>query len=195
MSRVLKVPRKRFLRLTGPKAGGFLSLTGLSGRGLWWRLRRKFYNAACRRQNRKTAPAASVGRFIRKSFYVQARDQLRPTWRPSAESPHEKCNPFGADAPPFPRRGNFSCRLTLGLISTTKYHAAKISPSGGDVAAGDRRGAFPSGASPVVKVFTAIGSASLETSPLCGRNPSFGAKHTNDRTRAPKAPEPSCCRE
>ena len=28
-------------------------------------------------------------------------------------------------------------------MSTTKYHAAKISPSGGDVAAGDRRGAFP----------------------------------------------------
>ena len=43
----------------------------------------------------------------------------------------------------FPRRGNFSCRLALGLMSTTKYHAAKISPSGGDVAAGDRRGAFP----------------------------------------------------
>ena len=28
-------------------------------------------------------------------------------------------------------------------MSTTRYHAAKISPSGGDVAAGDRRGAFP----------------------------------------------------
>ena len=28
-------------------------------------------------------------------------------------------------------------------MSTTKYHAAKISSSGGDVAAGDRRGAFP----------------------------------------------------
>ena len=28
-------------------------------------------------------------------------------------------------------------------MSTTKYHAAKIFPSGGDVAAGDRRGAFP----------------------------------------------------
>ena len=28
-------------------------------------------------------------------------------------------------------------------MSTTKYHAAKISPSGGDVAAGNRRGAFP----------------------------------------------------
>ena len=39
-----------------------------------------------------------------------------------------KCTPFGADAPPFPRRGNFSCRLALGLMSTTKYHAAKISP-------------------------------------------------------------------
>ena len=54
-----------------------------------------------------------------------------------------KYTPFGANAPPFPRRGNFSCRLALGLMSTTKYHAAKISPPGGDVVAGDRRGAFP----------------------------------------------------
>ena len=58
-------------------------------------------------------------------------------------APDGNAPPFGADAPPFPRRGNFSCRLALGLMSTTKYHAAKISPSGGDVAAGDRRGAFP----------------------------------------------------
>ena len=58
-------------------------------------------------------------------------------------APDGNAPPFGADAPPFPRRGNFSCRLALGLMSTTKYHAAKISPFGGDVAAGDRRGAFP----------------------------------------------------
>ena len=37
-----------------------------------------------------------------------------------------------------PSVSNFSLPL-----HTTKYHAAKISPSGGDVAAGDRRGAFP----------------------------------------------------
>ena len=58
-------------------------------------------------------------------------------------APDGNAPPFGADAPPFPRRGNFSCCLALGLMSTTKYHAAKISPSGGDVAVGDRRGAFP----------------------------------------------------
>jgi len=40
----------------------------------------------------------------------------------------------------------------------------KSSPSGGKVVRQHQKGAFPSGASPVVKVFTAIGSASLETS-------------------------------
>ena len=40
----------------------------------------------------------------------------------------------------------------------------KSSPSGERWCVSTKRGAFPSGASPVVKVFTAIGSASLETS-------------------------------
>ena len=40
--------------------------------------------------------ASSVGRFIGRSFCVQAKDKLRPTWRPSAESPQQKCTPFGA---------------------------------------------------------------------------------------------------
>ncbi len=43
-----------------------------------------------------------------------------------------KCTPFGANAPPFPRWGNSSLRFP------------RISPSGGDAAAGGRRGAFPS---------------------------------------------------
>ena len=40
--------------------------------------------------------ASSVGRFIGRSFCVQAKDKLRPTWRPSAGSPQQKCTPFGA---------------------------------------------------------------------------------------------------
>ena len=44
----------------------------------------------------------------------------------------------------FPRRGKSSCHSSFVLIRNSKIRAAKISPSGGDVAAGDRRGAFPS---------------------------------------------------
>ena len=38
--------------------------------------------------------ASSVGRFIGRSFCVQAKDKLRPTWRPSAGSPQQKCTPI-----------------------------------------------------------------------------------------------------
>ena len=44
----------------------------------------------------------------------------------------------------FPRRGKSPCHSSFVLIRNSKIRAAKISPSGGDVAAGDRRGAFPS---------------------------------------------------
>ena len=40
--------------------------------------------------------AVSVGRFIGRSFCVQAKDKLRPTWRPSAGSPQQKCTPIPA---------------------------------------------------------------------------------------------------
>ena len=52
-------------------------------------------------------------------------------------------HPFWCYAPPFPRRGNFTCRSAFTLTSSSKYSVAKISPYRGDVAAGDRRGAFP----------------------------------------------------
>ena len=39
------VQGERFLGLTGPRPGGFLSLTAQWARGLWWRLRRRL----CRR--------------------------------------------------------------------------------------------------------------------------------------------------
>ena len=37
-----------------------------------------------------------------------------------------KCTPFGANAPPFPRRGNFACYSASGLISSPKYSGAGI---------------------------------------------------------------------
>ena len=43
----LQAQKRRFLRWTGPMGRRVLKFDGLSGRGLWWRLRRKFYNAAC----------------------------------------------------------------------------------------------------------------------------------------------------
>ena len=42
MARVQRVCRKRFLGLTGPMGRRVLKFDGLSGRGLWWRLRRRF---------------------------------------------------------------------------------------------------------------------------------------------------------
>ena len=70
-----------------------------------------------------------------------------------------KCTPFGANAPPFPRRGNFALLLASEFISISKLSAARISPSGGDVAAGDRRGAFPARRRRGCLVFAARGSA------------------------------------
>ena len=43
----------------------------------------------------------------------------------------------------FPRRGKFALLSASEFISISKHSAARISPSGGDVAAGNRRGAFP----------------------------------------------------
>ena len=70
-----------------------------------------------------------------------------------------KCTPFGANAPPFPRRGNFALLSASEFISISKRSAARISPSGGDVAAGDRRGAFPARRRRGCLVFAARGSA------------------------------------
>ena len=76
-------------------------------------------------------------RFAAMSFIIPLRGKAKqpPCGR-------RKCTPFGA-AHHFPRRGKFTLRSTFTLISSSKYSVAKISPSGGDVATGDRRGAFP----------------------------------------------------
>ena len=50
-----------------------------------------------------------------------------------------KCTPIPASQD-FPRRGKFALLSASEFISISKHSAARISPSGGDVAAGDRRG-------------------------------------------------------
>ena len=55
-----------------------------------------------------------------------------------------KCTPLGANAPPFPPVGGTLLYASLcANLSCSLHSAARISPSGGDAAAGGRRGAFP----------------------------------------------------
>ena len=69
-----------------------------------------------------------------------------------------KCTPFGAEHH-FPRRGKFALLSAFEFISISKHSAARISPSGGDVAAGGDRGAFPARRRRGCMVFAARGSA------------------------------------
>jgi len=84
--------------------------------------------------------SSSVGRFIGRSFCVQAKDKLRPTWRPSAGSPQQKCTLLVPLC-------NEQLKLTQG------ESIEQTSPSGGSTAAGGDRGAFPSGHRPGLTVF------------------------------------------
>ena len=68
---------------------------------------------------------------------------LRPEENKQTSLRSRKCTPFGASAPPFPRRGNFALRSAFGPISILRRSAAKTSPSGGGAVG--RRGAFPTG--------------------------------------------------
>jgi hypothetical protein len=86
--------------------------------------------------------SSSVGRFIGRSFCVQAKDKLRPTWRPSAGSPQQKCTLLVPLC-------NEQLKLTQG------ESIEQTSPSGGSTAAGGDRGAFPSGRRPGLPVFPA----------------------------------------
>ena len=76
-----------------------------------------FYTVRKRRQDNiskeKAAPPQEVERLMRLVLDVK---------RGVLERIQDTRLILGADAPPFPRRGNFSCRLALGLMSTTKYH-------------------------------------------------------------------------
>ena len=75
-----------------------------------------------------------------------------------------KCTPIPASQG-FPRMGKSSCHSSFVLIRNSKIRAAKISPSGGDVAAGDRRGAFPSRRRRGFTVFPAA-AGGFKNSPL-----------------------------
>ena len=73
--------------------------------------------------------------------------------------------PFWCCAPPFPRRGNFTLRSVLELISTPMESAAKTSPSGEGAAEGGRRGAFPTPAGRLYG-FIQTGGAAAHHHPL-----------------------------
>ena len=81
------------------------------------------------------------------SLWQQRRENhttgLRPEENKQTSLRSRKCTPFGASAPPFPRRGNFALRSAFGPISILRRSAAKTSPSGGGAVG--RRGAFPTG--------------------------------------------------
>ncbi len=125
-----------------PAAGGFLGLTAasplrvvVSPRGAASRPRFKGFRRLWWRPSGAIIMAASRP----KTFTTGLRPMANHTTAPTARW---KCTPFGA-AHHFPRRGKFSCRSAFEFISNSRYSAARISPSGGDVAVGDRRGAFP----------------------------------------------------
>ena len=124
----------RVLKIDGAFAPRVLKIdTALGREGCGGRLRCQFvenHTTGLRPwENRPTAPLASVGRFIGKSFYVQAKDQLRPTWRPSAGSPHGKCTPIPAYGGTSPGGGSFSGVMPCDAYET--YQISAISPFGG----------------------------------------------------------------
>ena len=91
-------------------------------------------------ENRKTSLHRS-GNSIGRSFCVQAKDKLRPTWRPSAGSPQQKCTPILAYGGTFPGGGSLLSAFLSANLCHSFYSGAKTSPSGGGAVG--RRGAFP----------------------------------------------------
>ena len=126
--------------LPPPAPLGSLWVLGISGsRCLWQRRQKKPYNRA-----------SSVGRFIGRSFCVQAKDKLRPTWRPSAGSPQQKCTPSAAC-------GGVSPRESMSLdsqVALLPYESSSFATPEGEILAalsfvqlmkldGKRRANFP----------------------------------------------------
>ena len=72
---------------------------------------------------------------------MQAKDKLRPTWRPSAGSPQQKCTPIPAYGGTSPGGGSLLSAFLSANLCRSFYSAAKTSPSGGGAVG--RRGAFP----------------------------------------------------
>ena len=98
MARVQRVCRKRFLGLTGPMGRRVLKFDGLSGRGLWWRLRRRFIKVS----------------VTDSSITVIWHDKHSADWLAALASPYPA-------APDFPRkRGqNKTPRSTLFINGST----------------------------------------------------------------------------
>ena len=75
-----------------------------------------------------------LGSDVNLSLWQQRRENhttgLRPEENKQTSLRSRKCTPFGASAPPFPRRGNFALRSAFGPISISRHSAAKTSPSG-----------------------------------------------------------------
>ena len=96
-----------------------------------------------------------LGSDVNLSLWQQRRENhttgLRPEENKQTSLRSRKCTPFGASAPPFPRRGNFALRSAFGPISILRRSAAKTSPSGGSTAVGGDRGAFPRAAGAVLR--------------------------------------------
>ena len=83
--KVQKAQRGRFLRLTGPIGRRVLKFDGLSGRGWRWRPSGADYKKAGPPPPVISTEAGQPP--IGKPLIVQARGQLRLTWRLYAESP------------------------------------------------------------------------------------------------------------
>ena len=143
---------ERFLRLTGLSAGGFLSLTALRAEGCGIALRAmSFIILLCRMENQTTGLRPMEmhpfclrhlprrGRFALLSAFVLIRcEQHYGELAAIAATPY----PASPDFPLF--RGQNKPQISNRFISISRHSAARISPSGGDAAAGGRRGAFPS---------------------------------------------------
>ena len=127
-----------------------------------------------------------LGSDVNLSLWQQRRENhttgLRPEENKQTSLRSRKCTPFGASAPPFPRRGNFALRSAFGPISILRHSAAKTSPSGGGAVG--RRGAFPRAAGAVLRF-------SLPMAAL----PPTGGNNTHRREAAippPSAAEGGC---
>ena len=117
---------------------GFRGLTGLTARGLWIAASRCTANTFCRsvsdaqnvvsrfpfRGNEFIMPPVS-GKTVKPRLRHRSGDLLespfmcrpgtnRPTWRPSAGSPHGKCTPSVACGDVSPGGGDFSSMILCG---------------------------------------------------------------------------------
>ena len=114
---------KRFLRLTGPVAGGFLSLTAA--------LRLRVVVSPMEPLRGRVQRVQKVHRVQRGRYRLTAMSMYAAIGSENHTTSlrSRKCTPFGA-AHHFPRRGKFALCPAFKLISISMQSAAKTSPSG-----------------------------------------------------------------